>query len=222
VKPTKKVAIVDCQQKSVGPPRRGDVQVFEDLLSQYWSLLYRTALRQLHNPEDAEDAVQDALLSAWKHISQFEGRSQISTWLTRIVINSARMHLRRRSRTEHISFEQTQEDRNLLFGDLFVDTRPSPEEICEQAELREILDELLQQLSPQRCAAFRLYEIEGFSMSEAAQILGATETALKAQLFRARAQLCMMFQLALGPQPPPRTRTTEMIEPRSLLLSPPS
>src|ERR1700674_357633 len=127
MKPTRNVAFVDCQRKSVGPPIQGDGQALESLLSRYSPVLYRTALRQLHNPEDAEDAVQDALLSALKHIPQFEGRSQISTWLTRIVINSARMQLRRRSRETNISLEQTQEDENLVFADQFVDPRPSPE-----------------------------------------------------------------------------------------------
>ena len=200
MKPTNKAAFCDCQRKSAGPPTQGDRQALQNVLSRYSPVFYRTALRQLQNPEDAEDAVQEALLSAWKHISQFEGRSQISTWLTRIVINSARMELRRRSRRENISLEQTQEDQNSGLADQFVDARPNPEKVCEQAELREILNALLQHLSPLRCSAFRLHELDGFSVSEAAQILGRTETAVKYQLFRARAQLCVLLQTALGPR----------------------
>src|ERR1700680_1520443 len=70
---------------------------FEDAISRYSSTLFRVALRRLRNIEDAEDAVQDALLSACKHIGQFEGRSQLSTWLTSIVTNTARMKLRQHS-----------------------------------------------------------------------------------------------------------------------------
>src|ERR1700691_2881239 len=66
----------------------------EDAISRYSPTLFRVALRRLRNVEDAEDAVQDALLSAYKHIGQFEGRSQLSTWLTTIVTNAARMKLR--------------------------------------------------------------------------------------------------------------------------------
>jgi RNA polymerase sigma-70 factor (ECF subfamily) len=62
---------------------------FEGVISRYSPVLFRVALRRLGNVEDAEDAVQDALLSAHKHVGQFEGRSQLSTWLTRIVTNVA-------------------------------------------------------------------------------------------------------------------------------------
>src|SRR4029077_8526976 len=120
---------------------------------------------------------------------QFEGRSQISTWLTRIVINSARMQLRRRSREKNISLEQTQEDQDFIFADQVVDPRPSPEEICQQAELGEILNELLKQLSPLLCRAFQLCEIGALSTSEAAQVLGVTQTAVKSRLFQARTKL---------------------------------
>jgi RNA polymerase sigma-70 factor, ECF subfamily len=216
VKPKSKVVFVDCQQKSVGPPIQGDRQALESLLSRYSSVLYRMALRQLHNPEDAEDAVQDALLSALKHISQFEGRSQISSWLTGIVINSARMLLRRRSREKNISLEQTQEEQNLIFADQFVDTRPSPEEICEQAELREILNELLKQLSPLRRGAFQLCEIDALSTSEAAQVLGVTQTAVKSRLFQARTKLSVLLPVAVGTPRPVRTRITEVAQAESL------
>src|SRR5216684_5327910 len=67
---------------------------FEGVISSYSPVLFRVALRRLRNVEDAEDAVQDALLSAYKHIGQFEGRARLSTWLTSIVTNTARMKLR--------------------------------------------------------------------------------------------------------------------------------
>src|ERR1700719_2729271 len=82
---------------------------FEGAISRYSPVLFRVALRRLRNVEDAEDAVQDALLSAYKHIGQFEGRSQLSTWLTRIVINVTGMKLRRRSPGETLSLDDDQE-----------------------------------------------------------------------------------------------------------------
>ena len=66
---------------------------FESVAARYSPVLFGVALRRLRNVEDAEDAVQDALLSAYKHFDQFEGRSQLATWLTRIVINAAGMSL---------------------------------------------------------------------------------------------------------------------------------
>ena len=70
----------------------------QDVIARRLSALRRTAYRLLRNTADAEDAVQDALLSACKHLHQFRGDSQISTWLSAIVFNSARMQLRRHSR----------------------------------------------------------------------------------------------------------------------------
>src|SRR5271165_4531696 len=78
----------------------------QDAFSRYLPLLHRSAYRLLGNAADAEDAVQDALLSACKHLDQFRGESQISTWLTTIVFNSARMRLRQRPRQVHVSLDE--------------------------------------------------------------------------------------------------------------------
>ena len=75
--------------------QRGDHEAMETLFRRYQRPLFQTALRVLGNAEDAEDALQDGLLSAFRNLKRFEGRSQFSTWLTRIVINAALM--RRRS-----------------------------------------------------------------------------------------------------------------------------
>ena len=75
--------------------QKGDSQAVEALFRRYHRPLFQTALRVLGNAEDAEDALQDGLLSAYRNLNRFEGRSQFSTWLTRIVINAALM--RRRS-----------------------------------------------------------------------------------------------------------------------------
>ena len=87
----------------IGTGQSGEVRIDEkeirqmhEVLSRSLPSFYRKAYRQLGNAADAEDAVQDALLSAYKHLDQFKGQAQMSTWLTAIVINSARMQLRRR------------------------------------------------------------------------------------------------------------------------------
>src|SRR5260221_10529813 len=78
----------------------------QDVLARCLPSFYRKAYRHLGNAADAEDAVQDALLAAYKHIDQFRGQSQMSTWLTSIVINCARMHLRKRPRQTHLSVDE--------------------------------------------------------------------------------------------------------------------
>src|SRR6202453_313746 len=89
---------------------------------------FRSAYRFLENAADAEDAVQDALLSAYKHIDQFRGEAQMSTWLTAIVSNCARMHLRKRPRRIHVSLDEPvgeEKDHSIL--ELLADRRPSPD-----------------------------------------------------------------------------------------------
>src|SRR3979490_2484503 len=96
---------------------------FEHAISRYSPRLFRVALRRLRNVEDAEDAVQEALLSAYKHIGQCEGRSQIATWLTSIVTNTAGMKLRQHLRHEMVSLDQNQENGSATFANKLRDSR---------------------------------------------------------------------------------------------------
>jgi RNA polymerase sigma-70 factor, ECF subfamily len=155
----------------------------------YSFLLYRTAFRQLGNHEDAEDAVQDALLSAFCHLSQFEGRSQMSTWLVRIVINAARMRLRKRPRQAALSIDEIGNQQEDTVWDQFADARPGPEESYRETELRELLNVQLKCLSPSFRDAVQLVYLDGFNGQEAAQALGIRQSALKSRISRARAQL---------------------------------
>src|ERR1700720_4350678 len=78
----------------------------QDVLSRDLPVFYRRAYRHLGNAADAEDAVQDALLSAYKHLDQFKGQAQMSTWITAIVANCVRMYLRRRPQQTHLSLDE--------------------------------------------------------------------------------------------------------------------
>jgi RNA polymerase sigma-70 factor (ECF subfamily) len=152
----------------------------------------------LGNAADAEDAVQDALLSAYKHLDQFRGQAQISTWLTAIVSNSARMQLRRRPRHPHISVDEpTGEDREFTMSDLLPYGGPNPEDECRRSELSARLRELLPQLSPPLRKTFQLREFDGLTTSETAQALGVAEGTVKAQLARARAKLTKLMRRTL-------------------------
>ena len=91
--------------ESATPPPPPPPPQMMAVLSHRLPYLYRYAYRLLGNKADAEDAVQDALLAAFKHLNQFRGKAHLSTWLTAIVINCARMQLRKRSRYIHISLE---------------------------------------------------------------------------------------------------------------------
>src|SRR5580704_4608334 len=88
------------------PARQSAVLEMKEVLSLRLPSFYRCALRVLGNAADAEDAVQEALLAAYRHIDQFRGQSQMTTWLTTIVRNCALMQLRKRPRPIHLSLDE--------------------------------------------------------------------------------------------------------------------
>jgi RNA polymerase sigma-70 factor (ECF subfamily) len=160
------------------------------VLSHCLPSLYRYAYRLLGNKTDAEDAVQDALLAAYKHLNQFRGDAQLSTWLTTIVINCARMHLRKRSRHIHVSLDsRIPEDQEYPLSDILVDHRPNPEDECHRSTLNARLMKSAAQLSPTLRKTFHLRFVDHLSIGETARVLGVPIGTVKAQTARARAKL---------------------------------
>ena len=195
-------------ESNIGSEQRLDVRTFEketqemqDVLARSMPSFYRRAYRYLGNAADAEDAVQDALLSACRHLNQFKGRSKMSTWLTTIVINSALTQLRRRPRQIHTSLdEQFGEEPGYSVSDRLTDQRPSPEDECIQSELYGHLMQFVEELPPASRSAFQLRDLDGLTTSEAAQILGVADVTVKAHVSRARAKLRRLIGQALNTQ----------------------
>jgi RNA polymerase sigma-70 factor (ECF subfamily) len=169
--------------------QRGEAQATETLFQRYHRSLFQTALRVLGNTADAEDALQDGLLSAYSNLRRFEGRSQFSTWLTRIVINAALMKRRNIKVRSALSFYDIFPEGELSVAERFADSGPNPEEIYARTEVREIINKNLAELSPRLRTALVLREVAGYSTGEAAEKLGVSENALKARVWRARHQL---------------------------------
>jgi RNA polymerase sigma-70 factor (ECF subfamily) len=171
----------------VSPERRLE---FENVLSRNLPGLQRVAMRRLRNPEDAEDAVQDAMLSAFKHIARFEGRAQMSTWVTAIVINAVRAQLRRRLRHTFLSLDQPVQDGQQTIADLVADQRPTPEQTLAECERLRLVVKLTRSLPPSQRVAMQLRQRDdGLSIKEAAEVLGVPVGTLKAQLARGRVTL---------------------------------
>lgn len=180
--------------------RENGLRELQDVLSRYLPRFHSSAYRHLGNVADAEDAVQDALLAGYKHLDQFKGDAQLSTWLTSIVTNCARMQLRRRPHQAHLSLDEpTGEDQEYYLSDRLAAAGPSPEEECHRSLLHERLLESVAQLSPSLRRAFQLRDLEGLSVKEAARTLGLSEGTVKAQLSRARAKLTRLMRQALRP-----------------------
>jgi RNA polymerase sigma-70 factor (ECF subfamily) len=172
------------EEKLIRAGQKGDHQAVEALFLRYQRPLFQTALRVLGNTEDAEDALQDGLLSAYRNLKRFEGRSQFSTWLTRIVINAALMRRRSAKARPAVSLDETAREEELPASERFADDGPNPEQVFASTEIREMISENLDELSPLLRTAFVLREVQGYSTGEAAKKLGVTENTLKARLWR--------------------------------------
>ena len=193
------VANMSFAQEIVGQPHPKRVQELTCVITRYLPHLHRMALRRLDNVADAEDAVQDALLSALTHVDQFRGEAQMTTWLTAILINSVRMKLRQRPRRVHIPLdEKDQEEDELSFSQVVPDHRPGPEEICRWWELTDLLFRLMKRLSPTLRRTFQLRAVVGLSIRETANVLRVPEGTAKARIARARARLKQMVEEHVG------------------------
>ncbi|NPA91295.1 MAG: sigma-70 family RNA polymerase sigma factor [Chloroflexi bacterium] len=175
--------------------RAGDRQACAELVRRYSPKLYRVTLRILGSEDEAEEALQEAFISACNKISSFRGDSQLGTWLYRITTNAALMRLRKR-REEHISLDAPVEtEEGTVLPRNLADWRFDPYRVVLSGELREILEDAIQRLPDTLRVVFILRELEGLSTLETAEALGISESATKVRLHRAR----MMLRNLLAP-----------------------
>src|SRR5215813_14048137 len=165
------------------------VQALTDVVNCYSPRFYRIAANRLSNVADAEDAVQDAFLSALRHVQQFRGEAKMSTWLTTIVINSARMKLRKRLASVQLALDEMDGGQDLMLENIVPDTRPGPEEAYRKREIAETLAHAISLLSPTLRRTFQLRDVRGMSIRETAHLLGVPTGTVKARLARARTKL---------------------------------
>lgn len=184
---------------------KGDARALDALFTRNNRALYQTALRVLGNPEDAEEALQEGLLSAYRNLERFQRRSQFSTWLTRIVINAALMRRRSKLTRPAVSLDELSAETETPLAERFADEGPNPEQLYAGTELKERVDKKLGEISPLLRTAFWLREIEGLTAEEAAQVLGVSRNTLKARLWRARQELAARLGLTLGTTLEPAT-----------------
>jgi RNA polymerase sigma-70 factor (ECF subfamily) len=179
-------------------PYQNEIQELTNVIVRRLPSFHRIALKRLGNVADAEDAVQDAFLSAYTHLGQFKGQAKMSTWLTAIVINSARMKVRSRLRQVYIALDEEDEGRgNHSFAEMLSDQRPTPEEVCQRLEREELMVQLSQRLSPNLRRTFQLRDMVGFSTRQTAKVLGVPIGTVKAHLSRARMKLKQLMQINL-------------------------
>lgn len=170
---------------------RRDQSAFEALMRRHNARLFRVARAILKDDAEAEDALQDAYLDAYRRIGDFRGESQLATWLTRIVINQALMRLRRQKRDRVVVPFGGRRDaeRNLPEADMADDKTESPTDATMRAEVRRMLERRIDELPVAFRTVFVMREVEDMTVEETAVCLSIPEATVRTRLFRARALL---------------------------------
>ncbi len=179
--------------------RAGEAVAFETLVRTHGGRMLSVAKRFLTNADDAQDAVQDAFLSAFKAIPAFDGRAQLSTWLHRIVVNAALMKLR----TQRRHPEESMDDLLPTFLDDGHQAAPSPRwkyvpNEVERAETQQMIRQQISKLPESHRTVLLLRDIEELDTETVAQMLDMSVAAVKVRLHRARQALRTLLDPLFG------------------------
>jgi RNA polymerase sigma-70 factor, ECF subfamily len=176
--------------KLVVAARTGSSVAFEQIQKLYSHRLYKRILSITRNHEDAEDALQETFMCAFLALNSFQGRSHLSTWLTRIAINSALMVIRRRRHIyPEVSLTAPAEAGAEIQDCDIRDSGPTPEEICEVKQRFDRTFSAIERLDPKSRTAIGIWSTQECSMKELAHILDVPVATVKARLYRARKKL---------------------------------
>lgn len=174
----------------------GNSHEFHSLIRPYERTVYVMALALLKNEADAEDVAQEAFLKAFRNLKSFRAESKFSTWLISITLNEARSRLRRKGTVAMESLDEPNEGEGHVSPALLRDWREIPSESLERLEVRQILQEAVEEIPLIYRETFVLRDIEELSINETAEALGISVASVKVRLHRAR----MMLQKRLAPQ----------------------
>ncbi len=170
----------------------GDPDAFAVLVARHQDRMWAVALRIMRNPEDAADALQDAYIAAFRRAASFRGESQVTSWLHRVVVNACLDRLRSMRLRETKPLPENL-DRSRKMGVITKD----PVEIKEQ---RSVVAAALGSLNADQRAALVLVDMEGYSVEEAAQILGCAPGTVKSRCARGRARLVPLLSHLKQPE----------------------
>lgn len=181
----------DTDQLLVEQCQGGDMAAFDDLVLRYKDRIYNVVFRFLGHHEDAQDVVQEVFVRAYRGIQDFQGRSQVYTWLFSIAGNLSRNALRdsgRKGRNQGVSLNRLEEDAPQVAQRVArVDENPAA--VAEQHELNEVLQECIETLPEHYRMVFVLRTFEQLSYDEIAETLGCPRGTVKSRLNQARSQL---------------------------------
>jgi RNA polymerase sigma-70 factor (ECF subfamily) len=169
--------------------KRGKAEAFQTVCETLRPRLLKIALRITRNREDAEDAVQDSLMRAYMHIDGFQGNSAFSTWLTRILMNSALMINRKNRNARQVSTEELNRPGELGSQFQIPDHSPNPEQTFVQRERTRILHGAIRKLRPRMRAVVEVAQFHDLPIKETAKVLDISVAAAKGRFFHARSAL---------------------------------
>ena len=191
------------EQQWVEAARQGDQSAFEQLVHLYEKRVLALTTRMCKNPADAEEAAQEAFLSAWQGLPFFRGDASFSTWLYRLASNACVDLLRREGRRQSAAGPSLNDEE----GQLEVpDTAPSPQEQAERSELRQQIEAGLQALTPDHRQVLLLREMHQLSYDEIAQTLDVDVGTVKSRINRGRKQLRNFLLRSGNFSPPPASK----------------
>ena len=189
-------ASVEQEKALIARVLAGETNLFHDLIRPYERMVYLTILTMVRSEVEAEDAAQEVMINAFRHLKSFRGDSKFSTWLVTIAMNEARQRLRRSKAIVQESLDEEMEEREGDFTPaVLTDWREIPSEALEKKEMRQKLREAVEQLPPIYREVLVLRDLEELNQEETAKALGINITLVKVRLHRAR----MMLQKMLAP-----------------------
>lgn len=174
--------------------KRGEEKAFEALVRQYGDYLYRVALRVTRSETEAGEAVQEALINAFRSIGGFESRSTLKTWLHRLAVNSALTRLRSIERRAEVSIDELIPEIDDVREEPEWNFVESVEAALERDSVRNAVTQAMGRLPDRYRTVLVLRDVEGFDTQEVAQLLGDTEGNVKVRLHRARAALKTLLE----------------------------
>ncbi len=174
--------------KRIQAAQNGDMDAFEELVNEYQTLVFTTALQMLGDPQEADDIAQEAWLRAFKSIRRFRFRSKFSTWLYRIVVNQSLTALKRRgkrpgARKQDIALDNPDYEYPLASNE------PGPRRILQGRQAQEHFQKALAKLPTQQRLAVTLVLLQDLSHREAGEIMRVAEKTVSWHLFKAREKL---------------------------------
>lgn len=162
--------------------KQGSHAAFRVLVDQHTDMAFRLALRILNEEEEAEDAVQEAFIAAWKNISRFKDSNSFSSWFYKIVVNKCYDVLKSGRKKVLVRESNT-------FAETIDHAVNNPEDLLSRDETLNLIKQLSEKLSPRQKLAFVLIDLEGLSHDEAAKVSGMSKSTLKSNLNHARRTL---------------------------------